>query len=87
MERDDRINQLLMEIKHQIEEIKTSEVSEYLTEEEIIVLATEIVTSSIVETVQYASPIGMVDRTRVSFMLDDQYEFPIYWEGESYEPP
>ncbi len=77
MNRDERIAQLLLQIKQQIEEITASEASEFLTEEEIVVLATEITTSVPLNIVQYNSPIATVDRTQVSFMLDE-FEIPIY---------
>lgn len=87
MSRDEKIAQLLLQIKQEIEEVTGSPASEFLTEEEIIILATELVTSTPMTRIEYSSPIGIVDRTRVSFMLDEINELPIYWEGQDEDIP
>jgi hypothetical protein len=82
MEKNDRISQLLLQIKQQIDELLEGGSADFLTEEEIVILATEIVTSTPFNAIEYSSPMATVDRTKVSFMLDETYEMPIYGEDE-----
>lgn len=51
-----------------------------LTAEEIVIAAMEIVTNTPVTTIEYSSPLGTVDKTRVSFMIDEEFECPLYEE-------
>lgn len=79
----DKVAQILLQIKDQTDELLDSEATEVMSAEEIVVLATELVTSSPVTTIDYGTPIATVDTTQVTFMLDDEFEFPLY--GEAYE--
>lgn len=82
MDKKSRVTQILFQIKEQTDELLDNETTEDMTAEEIVVLSTEIVTSSRVATIDYTSPVGQVDRTKVTFMLDDEFQFPLF--GEEY---
>ena len=84
MDKKERVSRILAGIKEQAEELLDNEMTEEMTAEEIVVLATEVTTGSPVTTIEYEQPIGIVDRSRVTFMLDDEFEFPLFAE-EYYE--
>lgn len=73
-----KISILLAKINEQIDELLDNESTEDMSAEEILVLAAELVTSNIITTISYSQPVAIVDRTRVSFDLGDDYEIPIY---------
>jgi len=81
MNKRDKIDYILALVKEQIEEFLELEdlagISD-LSASELVVAAVEIVTTNIVTTVHYISPVGQVDRSNVSFMIDDELEVPIY---------
>lgn len=78
MDRKDKVLKILSQIKDQAEELLDNENVEEMTAEEIVVLATEMATFMPVTVLEYSQPVGVVDRERVSFMLDDEYEFPLF---------
>lgn len=82
METRDKVAQILLRIKDQTDELLDNEMLSEMTAEEIVVLATELVTSTPVTTIEYGTPIATVDRSQVSLMLDEEFEFPLY--GEKY---
>jgi len=81
MNKRDKIDHILALVKEQTEEFLELEdmagISD-LSASELVVAAVEIVTTNIVTTVHYISPVGQVDRSNVSFMIDDELEVPIY---------
>jgi hypothetical protein len=81
MNKRDKIEYILALVREQIEEFLELEdiagISD-LSASELVVAAVEIVTTNIVTTVHYISPVGQVDRSNVSFMIDDELEVPIY---------
>lgn len=81
MNKRDKIDYILALVKEQTEEFLELEdlagISD-LSASELVVAAVEIVTTNIVTTVHYISPVGQVDRSNVSFMIDDELEVPIY---------
>jgi hypothetical protein len=81
MNKRDKIDRILALVKEQTEEFLELEdmagISD-LSASELVVAAVEIVTTNIVTTVHYISPVGQVDRSNVSFMIDDELEVPIY---------
>jgi hypothetical protein len=81
MNKRDKIDYILALVKEQIDEFLELEdlagISD-LSASELVVAAVEIVTTNIVTTVHYISPVGQVDRSNVSFMIDDELEVPIY---------
>lgn len=82
MEKKSKVAQILTSIKDQTEELLDNESTEEMSAEEIVVLATELVVNSPVTTIEYSSIVGTVDRSKVSFMLDDEFEFPLFTEEE-----
>jgi hypothetical protein len=64
---------LLAKINEQIDELLDNESTEDMSAEEILVLATELVTSNIVTTISYNSPVGSVNKADVSWDLGDDY--------------
>lgn len=79
MNKRDRIDYILSLIKDQTEEfLEAEEVTGFeLSPEELIVAAVEIVTNHPVTKMEYSSPVGKVDRERVSFMIDDDLDIPL----------
>lgn len=84
MNKKDKVGQILFQIKQQSEELLDNESTEEMSAEELVVLATELVTSNPVTTITYSSPVGTVDRDKVSFMIDETYDLPLF-EGIDYE--
>lgn len=82
MEKKDQVDHILFKIKEQADELLDNHVAEDLSAEELVVLCIEIITSSPVSTIEYSSPIGTVDTKRVTIMLGDDFEFPLF--GEEY---
>lgn len=82
MDKKDKVNQILSNIKDQAEELTDDLNTDSMSAEEIVVLATEITLSMPVSSIEYTQPIGIVDRSRVTFMLDEEFEFPLF--GEEY---
>ena len=81
MNKRDKIDQILALVKEQTEEfLEVEEITGMteLTAEELVIAAIEIVTSQSVTTIQYSSPVAQVDRSTMSFMLDNEIEIPIY---------
>ena len=85
MGKKDRVSQILAGIREQAEELLENESTEEMTAEEIIVLATEMTTYTPVTMIEYEQPIGRVDRERVSFMIDEEFELPLFSDEEYYE--
>lgn len=84
MQKKDRVINLLSQIKDQAEELCDNENTDAMTAEEIVILATEMTTFMPVTRIEYTQPIGIVDRSKVTFMLDEEYDVPLYVE-EYYE--
>jgi len=82
MDKRDKVAQVLLQLKDQADELLDSDATSEMTAEEIVVLATELVTSSPVTTIEYGQPIASVDRSQVTFMLDEEFEFPLYGEDD-----
>jgi hypothetical protein len=85
MNKRDKIDQILALVKEQTDEFIDIEDMTGMTEltaEELVVAAIEIVTSHAVTTIEYTSPVATVDRSNMSFMLDEQIEIPIYKSEE-----
>jgi hypothetical protein len=82
MDKKDKVNQILSNIKDQAEELTDDLNTDSMSAEEIVVLATEITLSMPVSSIEYTQPIGIVDRSRVTFMLDEEFEFPLF--GDTY---
>lgn len=81
MNKRDKIDQILALVKEQTDEfLEVEEITGMteLTPEELIVAAVEIVTGQSVTTIDYTSPLATVDRSNMSFMLDDEIQIPIY---------
>lgn len=78
-----KIKILLAKIHAQIDELLANESTEDMSAEEILVLATELTTSSIITTIEYTSPVATIDRTQVSFDLGDDYAVPLF--GDEHE--
>ena len=74
MNKRDRIDYILSLVKEQTDEfLEAEEISSMdLSVEELIVAAVEIVTHHVVNSIEYASPIGRVDLDNVSFVIDDE---------------
>lgn len=85
MSKKDKVTQIIGEISEQAEELVDDDNTELMSAEEIVILSTELVTGGQVTSITYSSPLAEVDRSRMSFMLDDEYEFPIYGAEEIYE--
>lgn len=83
MEKKDAVSTLLLKIREQADELLDNDNVD-LTAEEIVVLSVELVTSSPVTTIEYTMPVGRVDRNNMTFVLEDDFEIPIYGD-ESYE--
>jgi hypothetical protein len=82
MDKSERVLKILTQIKEQAEELLDSGHVESMTAEEIVTLATEMTTFIPVTTMEYTQPIGIVDRNRATFLLDDEFEFPLF--GDEY---
>jgi hypothetical protein len=82
MDRETELSNLLAGVKAQAEELLENETLVDLSAEEILVLATELTTALPVTTIQHTYPIGVVDRSRVIFMIDD--EEGVALSGEEY---
>jgi len=85
MNKKDKIDIIISKIREQVEDLLDNEGTEEMTAQEILVLATEIVTSNVVTSVNYTAPMGKVYRQGVSFMLDDEFDIPLYSEEEDGE--
>ena len=88
MNKRDKIDQILALVKEQTEEfLEVEEITGMteLTPEELVIAAIEILTSQSVTTIQYSSPVARVDKTQLSFMLDDEIEIPIYTKEKENE--
>lgn len=82
MDKKTEVISLINAIKEQAEELVDDYNTDGMTAEEIVVAATEMMLNIPVTTMEYAQPIGMVDRQRVSFMLDETYDFPLFPDEE-----
>lgn len=80
MEKLEQILQILDEVKEQSEELSNDPSTDSMSAEEIVILATELVLSQPIETIEYSPLIGEVDVSRVSFMIDEEYELPLFQE-------
>lgn len=88
MNKRDKIDQILALVKEQTEEFLEVEELTGMTEltaEELVIAAIEIITSQLVTTIEYSSPVAQVDRSTMSFMLDGEIEIPIYTPEEEVE--
>jgi hypothetical protein len=82
MDKEDKVNQILSKIKETTEELLEDINTAELTAEETVIVATEMTLNYPITTIEYTQPIGIVDRTKVTFMLDDEFEFPLF--GDEY---
>lgn len=82
MDKKDKVNQILSMIKDQAEELLEDDNIAELTAEETVIIATEMTLNHPITTIEYTQPIGIVDRSRVTFMLDEEFEFPLF--GDTY---
>jgi len=78
MERHEEVLRLLKEIQSQAEELLSNENLYDLSASEIIVLAAELLTGLPVTTIEYSQPIGIVDRERTLFILDEDTAYPLF---------
>lgn len=88
MNKRDKIDQILALVKEQTDEFLEVEELTGMTEltaEELVIAAIEIITSQLVTTIEYSSPVAQVDRSTMSFMLDGEIEIPIYTPEEEVE--
>lgn len=83
MDKKDKINLILSKIKETAEELADDGNIAELTAEETVIIATEMTVNHPITTIEYTQPIGIIDRERVSFMLDEEYDIPLY--GDPYE--
>jgi hypothetical protein len=84
MNKKDKVFQILTTIKDRTDELLEDENTSELTAEETVIIATEMTLNYPITTIEYTQPIGIVDRSRVSFMLDEEFDVPLF-EGEDYE--
>lgn len=84
MDKQDEVDRLLAHIKEQADEILEDPESEPLSAEEIVVIAAELTLGTPIITIEYSSPIGQVDRSRVTVMINEEFDlqFPLF--GEEY---
>lgn len=76
MDKKEKINRILTNIRFQIDELLENESTLDMTAEEVVNLATELATvSPIDESVTYTSPVGQVDLSQVTFVGPDEYPF------------
>lgn len=78
MNKDLKIDLILSKVKEKIEELDSYQDPEIevMTAEEMVLLAMNLVTFGQV-TQDYTMPVGIVDRTQVTFALDEDIEFDI----------
>lgn len=84
MSKKDKVLQIIRDIASQAEELADDDNTDSMSAEEIVILSTEIITGGQVTSIEYKSPIAQVDRSQVSFMLDEETEWPIYGAEETY---
>jgi len=78
MDKKDEVIQILSSISDLLDDIVDDPETAGMSAEELVILATEMVINSPVTTIEYSSPVGTVDRERVTFVLDDEFEFPLF---------
>lgn len=81
MNKQDEIDLIIEQIREQAKELSDDMNTESMSAIEIVVLATELSMNMPVTSIQYTQPIGIVDTSKVSFMLDEEFEFPLYEEA------
>lgn len=85
MDKKEEIESLISKIKKQAWELIETIDLENMSAEQVVVLSTEIVTALPVSQMHYTQPIGIVDRRRVSFVVDEELEYDIPLSGEIYD--
>lgn len=84
MDKLDKIMELIAKIKDEAGQLEAIDETEHMSAEEIVVMATETVTNQPVMTIKYTSPVGVIDRARVTFHMVDYmgevYDFPLFGE-------
>lgn len=79
MNKRDRIDQILSQVKEQTDEFLEAEemTGMDLTPEEMVVGAVELVTGGHVTQIEYTMPVGRVDLNDVSFMISDEIQIQL----------
>jgi hypothetical protein len=84
MNKKTKIQSLINAIREQAEELADDSNTDSMSAEEIVVTATEMILNTPVTSIEYSQPIGIVDRQKVSFMLDEDIAFELFPEEEEY---
>lgn len=84
MNKKDKIDLILNLVKNHTDEfLEFEEQSGFdMLPEDIVIAAVESVLGTEVTTIQYGSPLGIVDRDNVSFMVDDELDLPIWGKND-----
>ena len=79
-----KIDSLIQQIKQQTIELVEAGVLDFMTEEEVVVTATEMVTQQEVTRQEYTPLIASIDKESVSVYLDEDIVIELYPKEELY---